>query len=121
MSKENPVRSTRQRSLRVDAGACIYDGAKYQTGPYAITAARDYKRALRKTGRAVIVCAKGRGVKKPEVTLVDYVEDAAPADYDEYARNLRGRAGDEISYRALYVYGPEEVVLPLIRNLSRLS
>jgi len=56
----------------------------------------------------------------PEVKLVDYTEDAAPADYEAYTAALGGHKGEEISYRAIHVYGPAEVVTPLTKNLSRL-
>jgi hypothetical protein len=57
----------------------------------------------------------------PRVLLVDYTEDAAPVDYDEYSRNLARHSGAEIRYRALYVYGLEEAIVPLTKNLSRLA
>jgi hypothetical protein len=56
-----------------------------------------------------------------DVKIIDYTEDAAPADYEEYARNLSLHKGEEISYRALYIYGPKDIILPLTKNLSRLS
>ena len=55
------------------------------------------------------------------VKIVDYTEDAAPADYEEYSNNLKAHKGEEIKYRALYLYGPKEIILPLTKNLSRLS
>ena len=54
------------------------------------------------------------------VIVVDYTEDAAPADYTAYADALLSHKGDEIVYRAIHVYGPAELVAPLTKNLSRL-
>ncbi len=56
-----------------------------------------------------------------EVTITDYTEDAAPSDYETYAANLANRSADQIAYRAIHVYGPEEVVVPKTKNLSLLS
>ncbi len=54
------------------------------------------------------------------VIVVDYTEAAAPSTYADYARVLGEQEGEEISYRALYVYGPEEIVGAKTKNLSRL-
>jgi len=56
----------------------------------------------------------------PEVLIVDYTEAAAPADYAAYAAALGSSAGDEISFRAIHVYGPEDKIVPLTKNLSSL-
>ncbi len=55
------------------------------------------------------------------VKVIDYTEDAAPADYATYASALASHKGEEITYRALYVYGPATLIIPLTKNLSRLS
>jgi hypothetical protein len=57
----------------------------------------------------------------PDVIVVDYTEDAAPSSYEAYVQSLGSHAGDAIVYRAVYVYGPESVVGPATKNLSRLS
>ncbi len=75
---------------------------------------------VRKAGQSKIRTLRATLIANPEVSLVGYTEDAAPSDYKEYAENLVRHSGDQIVYRALHVYGPEEVVTPLTKNLSRL-
>ncbi len=55
------------------------------------------------------------------VMVVDYTDDAAPADYAAYEMSIKSHKGEEIIYRAIWVYGPEEVVLPKTKNLSSLQ
>ncbi len=57
----------------------------------------------------------------PEVIVVDYTEDAAPANYEEYTSNLAVHSEQEIEYRAVYLYGPAEIINPYTQSLSRLS
>lgn len=56
----------------------------------------------------------------PDVSVVTYTEDAAPSSYEKYAENLANHSGEEISFRALHIFGPEDVVVPATKNLSRL-
>ena len=60
-------------------------------------------------------------LENPLLDVDGQQEDAATADYREYARSLSERSGDDIRYRALYIYGPEDIVGPLTKNLSWLS
>ncbi len=76
---------------------------------------------VRKAGQSKIRGLRESLVGRPDVLSVDYTEDAAPSDYDEYSRNLGKHSGEKVTYRALYIYGPEEVVGSLTKNLSRLS
>lgn len=76
---------------------------------------------VRKAGQSKLKSLRETLAANPQVLLVDYTEDAAPADYSEYASALGGHCGDAIKYRALHVYGPEEIVGPLTKNLSKLS
>lgn len=76
---------------------------------------------VRKAGQNKLRSIRQELNDKPDVLLVDYTEDAAPADYNEYTETLAKHSGEEIKYRALHVYGPEDVVGPLTRNLSRLT
>ncbi len=55
------------------------------------------------------------------ILVVDYTEDAAPADYQTYEASIKSHKGEEIIYRAIWVYGPEEVVFPKTKNLSSLQ
>jgi hypothetical protein len=55
----------------------------------------------------------------PEVVITDYTDDAAPSSYEAYETSLRAHAGEQIIYRAIHVFGPEEVVAPLTKNLSK--
>lgn len=54
------------------------------------------------------------------VAVVDYTEAASPASYEEYVDTLSRQSGDTITYRAIHIYGPEHMVAPLTKNLSRL-
>jgi hypothetical protein len=56
----------------------------------------------------------------PEMVVVDYPDAAAPSDYATYTQALVGQKGEAVTYRAVYAYGPEEVLAPLTRNLSRM-
>ena len=75
---------------------------------------------VREAGQSKLRSLRAGFAELPEVRVVDYTEDAAPSDYETYTRDLGGHAGEQIVYRALYVYGPEEQVVPLTKNLSRL-
>lgn len=55
------------------------------------------------------------------IMVVDYTNDAAPADYAEYTRTIATHGEDALQYRAVWIYGPEEIVYPLTKNLSKLS
>ena len=76
---------------------------------------------VRKAGQSKMRNLRKVFAQDPRVLILDYTEDAAPVDYDEYSRNLSKHSGAEIQYRALYVYGPEETVVPITKNLSRLD
>lgn len=76
---------------------------------------------VRKAGQTKLRSLRQELGGKPGVLLVDYTEDAAPADYAEYAETLAKHSGEELKYRALHVYGPEDIIGPLTRTLSRLS
>ncbi len=55
------------------------------------------------------------------IIVVDYTDDAAPADYAAYEESIKSHKSEEIIYRAIWVYGPEDVVLPKTKNLSSLQ
>ncbi len=76
---------------------------------------------VRKAGQSKIRNLREALAAQSGVLLVDYTEDAAPADYEEYTRTIASHSGEDLKYRALYVYGPEEIVGPLTKNLSRLT
>lgn len=75
---------------------------------------------VRKAGQAKLRKLREIFAAMPGMIVVDYTEDAAPADYEEYARNLMLHKGEQIRYRAIHIYGAEEEVVPLTKNLSRL-
>lgn len=75
---------------------------------------------VRKASQGKMKSIRSALSENKDTLIVDYTNDAAPSDYNEYATNLSRHAGDEIVYRAVYFYGPEEVVVPLTKNLSRL-
>lgn len=56
----------------------------------------------------------------PELIVVDYTEAAATSDYAAYAAALSEQAGDQVVYRAVFAFGPEHLLTPLTKNLSRL-
>jgi hypothetical protein len=56
----------------------------------------------------------------PELIVVDYTEAAATSDYAAYAKALSEQAGDQVVYRAVFAFGPEQLLTPLTKNLSRL-
>ncbi|HVT58138.1 MAG TPA: DUF2000 family protein [Thermoanaerobaculia bacterium] len=76
---------------------------------------------VRKAGQHKMRELRARLAAQENVEIVDYTADAAPVDYQGYASNLAAHRGEEISYRALYIFGPKDLVLPLTKNLSRLS
>ena len=76
---------------------------------------------VRKAGQSKMRDLRTKFLVDSRIKVVDYTEDAAPSDYEEYAKNLFAHKDEEIKYRAIYVYGPSEVVMPLTKNLSRLS
>ncbi len=55
------------------------------------------------------------------ILVVDYTDDAAPSDYAAYQSAIKNHKGEEIIYRAIWVYGPEEIVTPKTKNLSSLQ
>lgn len=76
---------------------------------------------VRKAGQNKIRNLRDTFRSHPDVSVTDYTEEAAPSDYQEYADNIALRKGEELKYRALHIYGPESVVMPLTKNLSRLD
>ena len=74
---------------------------------------------VREAGQSKLQSLRSEFMQIEGATVVDYTEDAAPANYDEYASNLAGHKGEQILYRAIWVYGPAEIVLPKTKNLSR--
>jgi hypothetical protein len=97
-------------------GENVFDGDG-QTHTYLTRIAH----IVRKAGQNKIRTLRQKLADQPNVVVIDYTEDAATTDYGEYARSLSDRSGEEIQYRALYIYGPEEIVTPLTKNLSWLS
>ena len=76
---------------------------------------------VRKAGQNKMRNLRKEFAKDPRVLVIDYAEDAAPADYDTYSRDLSQHSGEQIKYRALYAYGPADIVVPLTKNLSHLE
>jgi hypothetical protein len=76
---------------------------------------------VRKAGQSKLRSLRAAFAAEAEVVLVDYTEEAAPADYEQYAAAIAAHRGEEIRYRALHVYGPEDRIVPLTKNLSRLE
>lgn len=74
---------------------------------------------VRKAGGSKLASLRNGLADMPDVQVIDYTEDAAPADYDEYTRSLGKHKGEEIVYRAIHVYGPAATIIPLTKNLSR--
>ena len=76
---------------------------------------------IRKAGQAKIRTLRDEFAADDRTTVFDYSEDAAPSDYSEYEKSIASRRTDEISYRAIHIYGPESIVAPRTKNLSRLE
>lgn len=53
--------------------------------------------------------------------VVDYTDAAAPSDYATYEKTIAELKGEQITYRAFWVYGDEEIVVPKTKNLSSLQ
>ena len=75
---------------------------------------------VRKAGESKLRELRQKCAENPDVILVDYTEAAAPSCYDTYVKNLSSQSGDQISYRMVSAYGPEEFLVPLTKNLSAL-
>ena len=76
---------------------------------------------VRKAGQAKIRTLRSEFINNPNVNIVDYTDDAAPSDYVSYTESLGQHKGEEIVYRAIHFFGPEEILLPRTKNLSSLS
>lgn len=74
---------------------------------------------VRKVGGTKLANLRNTFAEMPGVLVIDYTEDAAPADYEQYTKSLGQHKGEEIVYRAVYVYGPADKVIPLTKSLSR--
>ena len=95
-------------------GAAVTDGDGHEHQP--LTNVGHY---VRKVGGVKLANLRNTFADMPDVLVIDYTEDAAPADYKEYTRTLGAHKGDEIVYRAVYVYGPADKIIPLTKSLSR--
>jgi len=76
---------------------------------------------IREAGQTKLRTLREEFLKMPEIIVVDYTEDAAPADYATYTNTLKIHKGEEILSRAIWVYGPESIVAPRTKNLSALQ
>lgn len=75
---------------------------------------------VREAGQSKIQSLRQAFAAMPEVKIIDYTEDAAPADYAAYTQSLANHKGEAIKYRAIHLYGPADKIVPLTKNLSRL-
>lgn len=75
---------------------------------------------VRKAGQSKLATLRNTFNEDPNVEIVDYTEDAAPSDYETYMETLLSHKGNEIIYRGIWIYGPEGIIVPLTKNLSRL-
>ncbi len=76
---------------------------------------------VRESGQSKLRTLRAEFIQNSEVVVVDYTEDAAPADYSKYAESLAKHKGEEIIYRAIHVYGPAEYIISKTKNLSMLQ
>ncbi len=76
---------------------------------------------VRKAGQNKLRDLRAYFEGQPGVILVDYTDDAAVSSYDDYTHSLTGHSGEAIKYRALYLYGPRDLLYPKTKNLSALS
>ena len=75
---------------------------------------------VRKAGQGKLRKLRRELSSHEDVVIIDYTQQASPADYQKYMDDLSQSSGEDILYRAVYVYGPEEKVVPLTKNLSKL-
>jgi len=76
---------------------------------------------VRKAGQSKIKTLRDTLGEEADVRIIDYTDDAAPADYEEYARNIGSHTKEQLNYRAIHIFGPHAKVNPLTKNLSRLE
>jgi hypothetical protein len=76
---------------------------------------------VREVGQSKLQTLRAELIQNPNVTITDYTEDAAPSDYQEYTKSLASHKGEQIVYRAIHIFGPEEIVVPKTKNLSMLK
>ncbi len=76
---------------------------------------------VREAGQSKLKSLRKELAQNPNITIVDYTEDAAPSNYEEYKENIAKHTENEIIYRAIYFYGPEEILVPKTKNLSMLK
>ncbi|TAK58111.1 DUF2000 family protein [Patescibacteria group bacterium] len=76
---------------------------------------------VRESGQSKMRTLRAEFIQNPDVSVVDYTEDAAPADYAMYTKSLGAHKGEEIIYRAIHIYGPAEYVISKTKNLSMLQ
>jgi hypothetical protein len=75
---------------------------------------------VRKCGAGKLRALRQQFAQHPELIVVDYTEAAAPSSYDAYEAALASQKGEQVEYRAVFAFGPEDVLAPLTKNLSRL-
>ena len=75
---------------------------------------------VRKAGDSKIRKLRDEFSENSDILLVDYTEDAAPSNYDDYSKEIAKHSGEEIKYRAIHVYGPKELIVAKTKNLSAL-
>jgi hypothetical protein len=75
---------------------------------------------VREAGQSKLRTLRDQFADNPDVLLLDYTEDAAPSSYEVYTASLASHAGEQVVYRGLYLYGPEHLIVPATKNLSRL-
>ena len=75
---------------------------------------------VRKAGQSKLRTLRNEFAAMEGVEVIDYPEAASPSTYEDYVNVLQTQSGDEITYRAVHVFGPTEVVVPRTKSLSRL-
>jgi hypothetical protein len=75
---------------------------------------------VRRAGESKLRALHAAFSAMPEVVVVDYSDDARTSEYEKYAAALATRRTEAVVYRALHVFGPSHLLLPLTKNLSRL-
>ena len=76
---------------------------------------------VRKAGQHKLRDLRAYFSEQPDTLVIDYTEDAGGRDYAIYDEQLSAHSGEGIRYRAIYVYGPSEIVYPKTKSLSSLS
>ena len=97
-------------------GTPVVDGDGFMHAPLT-----NHAHFVRKAGQSKLRTLRELFTNTKGVTVIDYTIDAATSNYSEYEALLGNHKGEEIEYRAIHVFGPEDIIKQNTKNLSRLE